>query len=72
MTKNEQIEQIERDWAENPRWEGIERTYSAEDVLRLRGSVKIEYTIAKIGAERLWNLMHTRDYVNALGALSGG
>jgi isocitrate lyase len=72
MTKNEQIEQIERDWAENPRWEGIERPYSAEDVLRLRGSVKIEYTLAKIGAERLWNLVNTEDYVNALGALSGG
>lgn len=72
MTKNEQIEQIEKDWAENPRWEGIERPYSAEDVLRLRGSVLIEHTIAKIGAERLWNLMKTTDYVNALGALSGG
>ncbi len=72
MTKNEQIQQIEKDWAENPRWEGIERPYSAEDVVRLRGSVKIEYTIAKIGAERLWNLVQTEDYVNALGALSGG
>ncbi len=65
-------EQIERDWAENPRWEGIERPYRAEDVLRLRGSVKIEYTIAKIGAERLWDLVQTENYVNALGALSGG
>jgi isocitrate lyase len=65
-------EQIERDWAENPRWEGIERPYSAEDVLRLRGSIKIEYTLAKIGAERLWNLMHTTEYVNALGAMTGG
>ncbi len=72
MTKDEQIRQIERDWAENPRWEGIKRTYSAEDVLRLRGSVKIEYTIAKIGAERLWDLMHTTEYVNALGAMTGG
>ena len=72
MMKNEQIQQIERDWAENPRWEGIERPYSAEDVLRLRGSIKIEYTIAKIGAERLWNLMHTTEYVNALGAMTGG
>lgn len=67
-----EIEKIEQEWAENPRWEGIERTYRAEDVLRLRGSVKIEYTIAKIGAERLWNLLKTEDYVNALGALSGG
>ena len=72
MTKIEQIQQIEQDWAENPRWEGIERTYSAEDVLRLRGSVKIEYTIAKIGAERLWDLLHTTEYVNALGAMTGG
>lgn len=65
-------EQIEKDWAENPRWEEIERPYRAEDVLRLRGSVKIEYTIAKLGAERLWDLMKSQDYVNALGALSGG
>ncbi|HVE57527.1 MAG TPA: isocitrate lyase [Pyrinomonadaceae bacterium] len=72
MTKDEQIKTIERDWAENPRWEGIERPYSAEDVLRLRGSVKIEHTLAAIGAERLWNLMKTTDYVNALGALTGG
>ncbi len=72
MTKDEQIRAIENDWAENPRWEGIERPYSAEDVLRLRGSVKIEHTLAKLGAERLWNLMKTTDYVNALGALTGG
>ena len=72
MKKNEQIQQIERDWAENPRWKGIERPYSAEDVLRLRGSVKIEYTLAKIGAERLWNLMRETEYVNALGAMTGG
>jgi isocitrate lyase len=72
MTRQKQIEQLEKDWAENPRWEGIERPYSAEDVLRLRGSVKIEYTLAKLGAERLWNLMKTQDYVNALGALTGG
>jgi isocitrate lyase len=72
MTKKEQIQAIEKDWAENPRWEGIERPYSAEDVLRLRGSVNIEHTLAKIGAERLWNLMKTTDYVNALGALTGG
>ncbi len=72
MTKDEQIRAIEKDWAENPRWEGIERPYTAKDVLRLRGSVKIEYTLAKIGAERLWNLMRETDYVNALGALTGG
>jgi len=72
MTREEQIKNIERDWAENPRWEGIERNYSAADVVRLRGSVRIEYTIARMGAERLWDLMKTKDYVNALGAMTGG
>ncbi len=72
MTQEEKIKNIEKDWAENLRWEGVERTYSAADVLRLRGSVKIEYTIAKLGAKRLWELMKTEDFVNALGALSGG
>lgn len=72
MTKDEQMKAIEKDWAENPRWKNVERTYSAEDVLRLRGSINIEYTIAKLGAERLWDLMRETDYVNALGALSGG
>ncbi len=70
--KNEQIQELKKDWAENPRWEGIERPYSAEDVLRLRGSVRIEYTLARLGAERLWDLMKNKDYVNALGALTGG
>jgi isocitrate lyase len=72
MTKEEQIKEIEKDWAENPRWEGISRNYTAEDVLKLRGSVRIEYTLAKLGAERLWKSMKETDYVNALGALSGG
>jgi isocitrate/methylisocitrate lyase len=72
MIKDEQIRTIEKDWAENPRWEDVERPYTAKDVLRLRGSVKIEHTLAKIGAERLWNLMKSSDYVNALGALTGG
>jgi isocitrate lyase len=56
---------------ESGRWEGIERPYSAEDVARLRGSVRIEYTLARLGAERLWELMHGGPYVNALGALTG-
>ncbi|MEP6901105.1 MAG: isocitrate lyase [Actinomycetota bacterium] len=72
MMKDEKMKAIEKDWAENPRWDGIDRTYSAEDVLRLRGSVKIEYTLAAIGAQRLWNLMKETDYVNALGAMTGG
>jgi len=67
----EAIEQLERDWRENPRWQGITRPYSAADVVRLRGSVQIEYTLAKLGAQRLWELMHTEPYVAALGALTG-
>jgi isocitrate lyase len=58
-------------WANDPRWAGITRTYSPSDVLRLRGSIQIEYTLARLGAERLWNLMHSDDYVPALGAITG-
>ena len=54
-----------------PRFEGVVRPYSPEDVLRLRGSVKIEHTLAEMGARRLWELLHTEDYVQALGALTG-
>lgn len=72
MTREEQIKDIERDWADNPRWKGIARGYSAADVVRLRGSLQIEHTVAKIGAERLWQLMQSENYVNALGALTGG
>ena len=72
MTKEEQIKTIEKDWAENPRWKDVRRNYAAEDVVKLRGSVQIEHTIARLGAERLWKLMKETDYVNALGALSGG
>ncbi len=58
-------------WKEDPRWQGITRPYSAEDVLRLRGSIQIEYTLARLGAERLWHLLHTEPFVAALGALTG-
>src|SRR5260370_6024279 len=58
-------------WANDPRWSGITRPYSYSDVVRLRGSIQIEYTLARLGAERLWNLMHTDDYVPALGAITG-
>jgi isocitrate lyase len=58
-------------WQEDPRWANVERTYTAEDVVRLRGSVVEEHTLARLGAERLWKLLHTEDYVNALGALTG-
>src|SRR5271167_1126404 len=55
----------------NPRWSGITRPYSYDDVLRLRGTIQIEYTLARLGAERLWNLMHSDPYVPALGAITG-
>jgi isocitrate lyase len=64
-------EQLRDEWENEPRWEGTERTYSAEDVIRLRGSVQEEHTLARLGAERLWKLLHSEDYVHALGALTG-
>jgi hypothetical protein len=71
-TKEQQIAELEKDWAENPRWKGIKRGYSAADVVRLRGSFPIEYTVARRGAEKLWNLVNSEPYVNCLGALTGG
>ena len=67
---NNQVTEIEQEWR-SPRWEGITRPYAAEDVARLRGSIKVEYTLARMGAERLWKLMHEKNYVRALGALTG-
>ena len=64
-------EQLRNDWASNPRWAGITRPYSAEDVVRLRGTVAVEHSIAKLGAAKLWNSLNTEDFVNALGALTG-
>src|SRR6266568_4790519 len=64
-------EAMNQDWATNPRWRGVERPYTAEDVLRLRGSIHIEHTLARMGAERLWELLQTDAYINALGAMSG-
>ena len=71
-TRAERIAAIEKDWAENPRWKGITRDYSAEDVERLRGSVQVEHTIARQGAEKLWTLVNNEDFINCLGALTGG
>ncbi|WP_183192564.1 isocitrate lyase [Brevibacillus fluminis] len=70
MSKREDVLLVEASWKDD-RWKGVERPYSAEDVVRLRGSVQIEQTLARLGAERLWNLLHTEDYINALGALTG-
>ena len=64
-------EQIKLDWQNNPRWAGVKRTYQPEDVVRLRGSVSIEYSLARRGAEKLWHSLHTEAYVNALGAMTG-
>ena len=58
-------------WSADPRWAGVQRSYSADDVIRLRGSVQEEHTLARIGAERLWSLLHSEPYVNTLGALTG-
>ncbi|MBX9401342.1 isocitrate lyase [Lysobacter sp. BMK333-48F3] len=64
-------DQLRHDWATNPRWAGITRPYSAEDVVRLRGTVPVEHSIAKLGAAKLWNYLQTEDFINALGALTG-
>src|SRR6266566_893608 len=66
-----QAARLAGEWATSPRWRGIKRSYSAEDVIRLRGSVQEEHTLARLGAERLWTLLHTEDFVPSLGALTG-
>ncbi|MFH4356286.1 MAG: isocitrate lyase, partial [Neisseriaceae bacterium] len=70
--RNKRIEAINVDWKNNPRWKGIKRNYTAEDVERLRGSVRVEYTLACNGAEKLWKLVNEEAFVNCLGALTGG
>jgi len=70
-TRAEQIAALQHDWDTNPRWKGVMRTYTAEDVVRLRGSLAIEHTLAKRGAEKLWDLVTNEPFVNALGALTG-
>lgn len=75
MLVQERMEQdaaaLEREWRTNPRWAGVLRHYSAQDVVRLRGPVPIEHTLARLGAERLWRMLHEEPYVAALGALTG-
>ncbi|MCU0494916.1 MAG: isocitrate lyase [Chloroflexaceae bacterium] len=71
MSAEQEIARIAASWETDKRWAGIERGYSAEDVYRLRGSVVVEQTLARMGAERLWNLLHSEPYVNTLGALTG-
>lgn len=71
MTAKDQIQQLEQEWLENSRWNGIKRPYSAEEVLKLRGSYKIDYTIAKMMSEKLWEKLNSQDFVAGLGALTG-
>ena len=71
MTTLKTAEQIQHEWNTDPRWAGITRNYSAADVVRLRGTIPVEHSIAKIGAEKLWRYLHEKDFVNALGALTG-
>ena len=74
-TREQQIQELEQDWAQNSRWKDVKRGYSAADVVRLRGSVQPEYTYARNGAEKLWKLVHgdaKKGYVNCMGAITGG
>jgi isocitrate lyase len=64
-------QQLKKDWEQNPRWKGVTRPYSAEEVVRLRGTVDVEYSLARQGAEKLWRYLHEKPFVNALGALTG-
>ena len=75
LSREQQIAALEKDWANNPRWKTVKRGYSAADVVRLRGSLPIEYTLAKRGAEKLWSLINgesKKGYVNAFGAITAG
>ena len=75
MTREQQASQLSREWKERPRWSNVKRDYSADDVVRLRGSLQPECTLARRGAERLWALVNgaaNKGYVNCLGAVTGG
>ncbi len=71
MTTANSAQKLQKEWSESPRWKGITRPYSAKDVARLRGSVHIEHSLARLGAEKLWRLLHSETVVSALGALTG-
>ena len=75
MNRHEQAEELQKDWQNNPRWSNVKRTYGAEDVVRLRGSVQPECTYARRGAEKLWSLINgssKKGYVNCMGAITAG
>lgn len=69
--REQRVQALEKSWQDDMRWVGVTRPYTAEDVIKLRGSIDIRYTLARRGAEKLWKLLHTEDYVHALGALTG-
>lgn len=71
MSRELEVAKLKKEWAESPRWKGISRSYSAEEVIRLRGSLQVEHTLARRGAEKLWKLLHTEPFVATLGALTG-
>ena len=68
---NPQADRLQADWAQNPRWHGVTRPYTAADVVRLRGSVHIEHSLARLGAEKFWRLLHSEPVIGALGCMSG-
>ena len=72
QSRQQRIEAINQNWSSNPRWDGIQRDYTADDVVDLQGAVVPEMTLAKRGAEKLWRLLHSEPYINCLGALTGG
>lgn len=71
IVRQTEAQRLEESWIQDPRWNGIERPYSGKDVVRLRGSIHIEHTLACLGAQRFWDLLHTEPYIKALGALTG-
>jgi len=70
-SKAEQVQELFKAWSQDERWRGIKRDFTAEDVVKLRSSVKVEFTLAQLGARRLWNLLHNEPYITGLGALNG-
>ena len=71
MSNSTQMQSLNDEWSNNPRWQGVDRPYGAEDVNKLQGTLKIEHTLARVGAERLWDLMQENTYIHTLGALTG-
>ena len=71
MSNNTQMQSLNEEWSNNPRWQGVDRPYGAEAVNKLQGTLKVEHTLARVGAERLWDLMQENPYIHTLGALTG-